>query len=399
MPHASSSRPPDSKPPVEVGWVIVEPIDPMDRGAARAARDRALEWLEREAPDFSWSVTLSEREDFSSGPRAAPIQLIDLGAFERDAKGWDFTFVITGAELTGLDRRFALGATSRCEAIAVASTLRLDPAEGRSDPSEPERRERLEARLTYLFLRCFSVLNGLEPMDLGLGPKAIVDCEELDREAALSPGGRGALFQRLWRVADPRVEEGQVRHGQLSFYLQALRADPRAVPSMVWWARPWLLPLRLGRMTAAALSVLLVVMLTAEAWELGATRSLGQVVGVVIVTLVGTVVLVVSRQGLLLRSSTRLTEQIALSNVATIIALALGFVATFAFLFVVALLGASLVFGEVGARWAGVEPLSFGHHLVFAGFSAAVGIVAGALGASFEESEDFRYIARVDREL
>lgn len=402
IPHPADGDAPAGSPRrrlVEVGWVITEPIEALDRAAVHEARDRALAWLERELPEFTWSFPLSERTEPLSEPRVPPMRLVDVGTFERDAKRWDFAFVVTGAELTGLDRRFALGATSRCEAVAVASTLRLDPAESRALPSEDERRRRIRARLTFLFLRCFAVLNGLEPRDLGLGPEAIADALELDVDPELGPEGRDALAERLRRVADPRVEEERPSRGPLAFYLRALAADPRAVPNMVRWARPWLFPIRLGRMSAAALSVLLVVMLTAEAWEVGATRSGWQVLSLVAAALTGTTALVIIRQGLLVRSGRRLTEQIALSNVSTILAVASGLLATFAVLFLAAFLGSLVFFDGMGAKWVGVEALSFGQRAVFAAFGAAVGIVAGALGASFEESEDFRHIARIDREL
>ncbi|MFP4125459.1 MAG: polysaccharide deacetylase family protein [Alphaproteobacteria bacterium] len=240
----------------------------------------------------------------------------------------------------------------------------------------------------------------LEPAELGLGPSAVADPRDLDRPLTLSAEGRAQLGERLERVADPRVEEAERPPSRLSFYWRAVRADPRAVPSMVRWARPWLFPLRLGRMSAAALSVLLVLMMTAEAWELGVTRGPAQAIGLSVFALLGTTGLVITRQGLLVRSRTHLTEQSALSNLATVVAVGLGLLSTFVFLLVAAFVAATVVFdGPVTAGWAGAETLTLGQRLVFATFGAALGMVAGALGASFEEAEDFQHIARIDREL
>lgn len=389
---------PAAKPAVELGWVVLAPIEPLDRDAVRAARDRALAWLQAQLPSFQWSLTLSERAEALDGPRARPMRLVDVGTFERDTKRWDFAFVVTGAELTGLDRRFALGATSRSLAVGVASTLRLDPDESRATIDDTERARRIEERLCFLFLRCFAVLNGLEPSDLGLGPQTVEEPAELDGEPRLNPRGEAALSERLRAVADPRVEETSGALGKWDFYRRAVAADPRAVPSMVRWARPWLFPIRLGRMSAAALSVLLVVMLTAEAWEMGATRSPLQVGLLMLCTLAGTTALVVTRQGLLVHTG-RLTEQIALSNLATVVAVALGLASTLVFLFASAFGIGGLLFDGVGAKWVGVQTLGWDQLAVFSGFGAVVGIVAGAVGASFEEAEDFRHIAHIDREL
>lgn len=398
---ADAPAPPaPERPLVEVGWVLIEPLDRLDRAAVLDARVEVEQWLSTVLPRFAWSLPLSDREERLDAPRVRPTQLVDLGTFERDTKRWDFVFVVTGAELTGLDRRFALGATSRCMSVGVASTLRLDPAESRQIPSDDVRRRKMADRLVFLFARCFAVLNGLEPSELGLGPGTVADVEDLDRPVALGEAGRAALDERLERVADPRVEEAERPRSRIGFYWRAVRADPGAIPSMLRWARPWLFPFRLSRMSAAALSVLFILLMTAEAWELGVSRDAAQAVGLAAVALAGTTGLVLSRQGILARGQPQLTEQTALSNLATALAMGLGLFSTFFFLVGTAFLASSLVFsGPVTAGWAQSEGLSVGQRVVFSIFVAAVGIIAGALGASFEEAEDFLHIARIDREL
>lgn len=391
-----------SAPLVDVGWVVAPPIEAVDRAAVEIARARVEAWLSRVLPEFRWNLTLTDRPDAPGAPRLRPIVLVELGAFERSTRSRDFVFVVTGADLEGLYRRFALAATSRCEAVAVASTLRLDPAEGRGQPDEAVRRERIASRLATLFLRCLVILNGLHPSRAETGTGETEAPDDLDVRVGLCGPALDALRERLGRVADLRVEEAASRpRRRFAFYLRALRADPRAVPEMVLWARPWLLPVRLGRMSAAALSVLFVLMMTAEAWELGVSRTLGQVLGLAVGVLVATTALVVRRQSLWVRSAGRETEQTALSNLATVFIVGLGLASTLCLLVLIALVAGLLVFdGPVVEGWSvETDGLELGERLVFSAFASAIAIVAGALGASFEEAEDFHHIARVDREL
>lgn len=398
-------EPRSSSPPlIEIGWIVVGVLDPVDERAAEAARVSTRALLEQAFPDFSWSLPPVRQAALNPGIRVEPTVLLDYGTTERDAKHWDFALVITGADLESHYRPFTLGVTARSIGVAALSTFRIDPDFMRTDADEDERARFLEVRIRALFLHAFGHLNGLGHAptrtdfmyDLD-GPR------DLDAMAAFEVS-RAELAEALAEVADPRLEEREVgTGGTAGFYLRTmwtLRAD---IMEIVMQARPWIFPVHLSRLTAAALSTLLVLVVTAESWDLGMTRPPGTIAIMSGLALVGTSAFILRRQGLLMQDQVeRLSEQVAVTNIAMTVVVVLGMLVSYALMFGLVLLLSQVFFSphlvEVWA--ASLEGrIEWWHYPVFAGFVASLGLVIGALGASFEAQVYFRHIARVDEEI
>lgn len=145
-----------------------------------------------------------------------------------------------------------------------------------------------------------------------------------------------------------------------------------------------------------------VLVITAEAWDLGMTQPPGRILGLSLVALLGTSLYIVWRQQLLLRlRRRRLGEQHVVSNVSICMAVFLGMLTMFALLFATTLALAFTFFGThlVQAWAASVEgTITLGNYLALGGFVASLGIIIGALGASFEEQGYFRHVAFVNEE-
>lgn len=414
--------------------MLVGRLPPPDRKAVEEARERALATLRADFPGFEWRMPVVERETPPGPlPQMEIVDLLDQGVAERQAKGWDFALVITGSELESFYKPFALGAPSRSLSVAVASTVRIDPrASGRgtlvragsvvragSGPDRSRRRRTAEAaalgevdrtevmtaRLHALVLHLFGHLNELghheDPESYMYDLAAVVD---LDRMRRFSAEAVEYLDGELEEVADVRLEEERsaYRGGRAAFYLRALWHNRDDIADAVRRARPWQFPLRFSRLTAAAFSALLILLITAEAWDLGMSQRPPFVTGLSLVTLVGASVYLLRRQGLLVRREVaRLTELTVVSNVSTVISVALGLLTTYAMLFgTTLLLGRTLYRPRLVAVWA--ESLGGGvtwvHYLVLAAFVASLGLLIGALGASFEGQSYFRHVAWVDEE-
>ncbi|MEX2632198.1 MAG: hypothetical protein WD341_19885 [Tistlia sp.] len=91
-----------------------------------------------------------------------------------------------------------------------------------------------------------------------------------------------------------------------------------------------------------------------------------------------------------------------LSNASTVAVVLCGFLTTYALLFAVTGGFAALFFERLLiAGWAAAtgDAIEAGHYLVMSGFVASLGIVIGALGASFEARSHFRPIAFIDEEI
>ena len=393
-------------PAVVVGWVQAGPLDETQRAALKVARQRVREVLRSELPGFAWALPLVRRKDLApAGLRAEPVDLLDAGAAERALAGWDFALVVTAADLRARHRPFALATPALALATGALSLARLDPGLRDARRSASDRAHVMGDRLAALALHTLGHLNGLgheDAPEAWMHPPATP--ADLDTPSGFTESSREELEGELADVADPRLEETSRfrRLSGIAFALRALRHSWADVADTVFQIRPWLFPFQLSKLTTAAFSSLVILVITAEAWDLGMRQPPLRVAGLSVVALVGTSIYLVRKQNLLARRHGReRTEQQVVTSASILIALGLGMATTYALLFGTTLaVGAVFFDGEILAEWAASlnGPLGVEHVMAFAGFVAALGLGVGALGASFEEQTYFRHVAYVDEE-
>lgn len=387
--------------------MVVGTFDPPDRRAISRARREVVEVLAATFPDFDWRCPAVEREGSGAGARAEPVDLLDLGAVEREVRGWDFALAVTPSDLVTHSRPFAFGAPARSLAVAVASTVRIDPQAGDvGSADEGEREARIAHRLKNLAFHLFAHLNGVghdaERPDPAADFSTLVG---LDAMESYGPATVEALREELHDVADLRLEELESTErprGRLAFLARVLFHNADDILSAVTSTRFWQFPFRLSRLTTAAVSALLIFMITAEAWDLGMSQSPGFVAALSVTVLVAATGYVLRRQRLLVRRRRkRLSELAVVADVSIGLAVALGLLTTYLALFVLTLGLAFLLFRRhLVATWAASLDGAIGleHYLVFAAFVSSLGLAVGSLGASFEEQKYFRHVAYVDEE-
>jgi predicted Zn-dependent protease len=395
---------------LDVGWVLAGRFDEADRRAAALARREMRIYLRDAFPQFDWQFpTVARREMAATGTPAEPVDLIDYGVAERDARRWDFALVITQDELKSYFKPYTLGVPSQAVQAAVASTAQIDPEALPALPGErveeasSERYELLGRRLYALVMHLFGHLGDLghtdDPDDFMFAPRSIPD---LDRMRGYAHDAQARLLEEMHDVADVRLEEtGRYRQRRALFALRAAWKERRDILSAVAQIHPWAFPLHFSRLTTAAASTLVVLIITAEAWELGMTQPLWRVALLSGASLFGASAYLINQQRLLTRRRTpRLSEQRVVAGTAVTAAVVLGMATTYALLFGVTL-GISLAFfsDALVEGWAGsATDLGWNAYLALAGFVAAVGLAIGALGASFEEQGYFRHVAFADEE-
>lgn len=368
--------------------------------AVKEASEGVRLYLQRYLGEFDWRTNVVRRREATLRLPADPMVLVDLAAFERDAAHWDFAFVVTDSPLRASHRPFMLGAPAQALDVAVLSTAQLDPGASSDMLSEEERRRVLTERLQALALHLFGHLNDLphspEPNDMMAHPRRVVD---LDRIPTLTRTALSRLRLRLAQVADPRVEElGEV--DQLRFVLQALWRNRAECVSGVKRVAPWLFPLRYSRLTTAAISAQVLLLITAEAWELGMSQPLLRVACLSLGALLLASYYVVQRQHLLRSVGERLSEQNVVAISAMSVGVLLGMGLTYLLLWLTTWLAAVSLFGDSLVRnWAAsLKDIHASHYLSLSSFVATIGLITGALGASFEEESYFRRVAILDEE-
>ena len=407
MSIADSSAPQTSERPstIEIGWVVVDRIDEPDRRAVERARDRLLDYMREIFPEFEWRMPLKQTESAVEGARASIVRLLDVGAGELESMHWDLALVLTDDDLETHYRPYCFAAPSSILSTAVLSTNRLDPR-ATGEPGDTEARvSAMSQRLFALAAHTVGELIGLDhsnrPSDLMFD---LAEVSDLDAMKTFSPAATLVLREELHDVADLRLEErGRAsRWSRWGFYLRALWHERDVVFKAVRQARPWQFPFRFTRLLAAAFSTLLLLSITAEAWDLGMSQRPW-----LVALLSAGAVLVVSRfllyrqQLLGRRTGSTPGELRVVAHAAVALSLVVGMVTTYVVLFASTLIIGLLFFRRhLVEQWAAsIEgPITVNHYLIFAGFVASLGILLSALGASFEEQTYFRHVALVDEE-
>ncbi len=391
-------------PAVVVGWVVAEPITKQNRRAIERARTATRAYLQETFPGFNWRMPILKRAKLSRLPSMEVMALLDAGSAELDRTNWDFAFVVTQADLVSHYRSRSLGAPSQALGVAAMSLARLDPSLGDGEMASNARESQLSHRIRALALHLFGHLNDLphaDSRDCNMHPPA--DAADLDSFERYSEESKELLQAALERVADVRLEEGRFATGNpLRFYPRAIWHNRREIVRAIVETRFWRFPYQFNRLTTAAASTLFILLVTAEAWDLGTRQPPEVVVGFSSVALIGASLYVLKRQRIFGENWRRgLTEHRVISRVSLTLAMLLGMLTTYAMLFG-ATLAVSQVFypDDLIHAWAPTlhETLNWTHYIRLAGFVAALGIVIGALGASFEPQAYFRHVAFVDEE-
>ena len=394
-------------PAVVVGWVQAGPLDENQGAALMRARALVRESLRAELPGFAWSFPLVRRVDLhAGGQEVEPVDLLDAGATERRVAGWDFALVVTGADLRSRFRPFALATPSQALDVAALSLARLDPGTRQPDLPETDRAERFARRLAALALHAFGHLNGLDHATDEVAvmhpPRSPADLDA--SSLSFSPHNRAEIEAEVADVADPRMEEETTfeRLGDAAFAVRAVVLNWSDIADTVLQIRPWRFPFQLSKLTTAAASTLIILVMTAEAWDLGSRQSLGLVAALSVAAVAGTSGYLVHKQGLLARRHGQSrTEQQVVQAASILLALGLGMSTTYGLLFGAVLALRALFFdAAILDGWAGTLGHTVGPDdvIAFAGFVSALGIGVGALGASFEDQTYFRHVAYVDEE-
>jgi len=408
-------------PLVECGWIIMHDISGVEKSALLNARDRSLEMLHDLLPDYRWKMPVLEFDGPAPSDREFAVDLMKEGTRQREQRHWDYALVITPADLCAYVKPYSMAMPSRSLSAAVLSLARIgfSPSGRRYKPSPgvnsngnnnlyEAQREYLTDRIVALVMHLLGDLNDLyhseEIENFMYRPRKAAD---LDRMQTLDPARLDQFSRELRQTADIRLEEMLPRQqrGWLIFSGRALWLGREEIGRSVLQATPWQFPLRFSGLSTASISTLIVLLASAEGWDLGTSMSPRAVVSLSLVALALTCTYIIIRQGLIIHRSpgrNRPTEQAVFSNAAAIMIVLLGMMTTWLMLFFLALLLALTLYPEALVQtWAATVtgPLRLKHYLTLAGFTAGTGVVIGALGSSFEDQRYFQHIAFVDEEL
>lgn len=392
-------------PLVEVGWILIGRMGDSDLQAAMQTREKMLSYLAEIHPEFEWRMPLTRREELVQELREGPIRLLDFGATERDIRHWDFAILVTEAPLAGNEKTMPWAALSTALGAAVISTAQIDPGPSETASSNEARIAKMSHRIEALALHCLGHLTGLEHGENSASWMFdFQTLEELDQAHRFLQEQLEPMRRSLQQIADQRLEEQSdyEQVSSLSFYVHSARRNRREILQAIKKAEPWLFPMRLSRLAFAAVSALMILLMTAESWELGMSLSPQTVSFLSVICLFVTTGYVTVQQRLLVHHlPNRIREQRVIALVSMPMVVLLGIVTTFFYLFVASLVVELTLFRQsVVESWAAsVEQIGFPQYLSLSAYIASVALVVGALGASLEDHRYFRHVALVDEEI
>ncbi|MEM6689555.1 MAG: hypothetical protein AAF664_09020 [Planctomycetota bacterium] len=393
---------------IEIGVIVAGAFDFVDSRAAQLAIEQADARLRELHPDFAFDFVEVIRPEVLIEGRVEPVELLTQALEERDNRRFDLTIVLTPAELNSVYLPVCIAAFSRPLDSAVISLSPIDPKALGFDSDRDTRIERIARRVSRLLLHAIGHLTGLSPSD---HPNDLMYCptnpSAIDHMAALTADDIEKQREFLRRVADERLEEGKdvYRMNSLQFALRSIFRNRKEILQATITAAPWDFPRRLSGLTIASFSTVAILMMTAEAWDLAINQGLSRVLGLAAFAIVVTTFYVIVRQQVLIRRRQRRSEQSVATTTTGIAVVIAGMTFTWAVLFLVGFAVAWTLFSDqLIANWAattvqGPSQVVEMTRVVMAAFAASLGLIIGALGASFESQLYFRHVIYVDGEL
>lgn len=360
--------------------------DPARLQLYRDVREQLLEALTAQFPQFQWQIAVVNRHRFSPLGAIDPLTLLEFAVQEKIAHRLDYVLALVPNELSFRDRAPTWGVPSSALEAGVISTGAEAAPDVRADS------------LAAMSLHLLGHLWGLE--HCGEGPMRPLPARAPDAGLAPFPADQQrTIVDRLDEVADARIEEERRRLSTLAFYWRTFTADPRGILTDLWGYAPWKLPFRLGRLTAGAVTFMVILLLTAETWEVGVNFAPAGVLAATVAAIPAAAAFLFVGQNLAKMSgSGHLREQLVRTRLVLYGSLLAGMASLWVVLSIVAFLVGLAMPDHVLVKWLTERPDAF-TLARYSAFMATLGLLGGALGGNLEDEGNFKAKFLFDEEV
>jgi hypothetical protein len=367
----------NDKPLVHIGWLLATHLQEANAARLYEESGRQLQsFLHTQFPQFTWRISFLERPHFSPQGVLDPLPVLEFGLQEKTARFWDYAVVLVTNELLARERVHTIGVPSSALETAVLSTAALHP------DSPQQFSDCIVALALHLLGHIWGAKHANE------GPMTPPEDPACIRLSPFPPDQQAIIIDRLEEVADQRLEEQADQWNPLSFYWRAFWADPKSILNDIFGYKPWRLPLRMGRLTAATAVSLIFLLLAAEAWEIGVNLSPGRLIGGSVITVLIATGFIFAGQNLnQISRQVGWREQLTRTRLVILGTVFLGMVSLWLVLFFVSILVGWLLPEVILEGWVKQSDLTQAMLLRHAAFMAMLGVLAGALGGNLEEQD------------
>ncbi|MFC6757215.1 MULTISPECIES: hypothetical protein [Haloarcula] len=375
---------------VDVGVLLAHApgsdTDELRAFATRAGEDAVDELAS--ATDVSWRFYLETPHTLPDNDRRGPSEFLDRATNQMVAGPYDAVVVVTDVPVVSSRERFVPGLASPLARVAVLSTRTLRSAP-RGEPAYDLDDAAVRWNGATLLVHLLGHVLGARHRDAGGG---VMDPFEFLPDRATVPQFDADVETYLHRIAgEIPAEEATPRGvlGRLAFHGKSAARNPRQILQALGHSRAPLLPLSLPKLSTAAVAPTLVIVFSAESWDVGfhmgnLTAGLFAVVSI----LVAALYLLFAQNLSFPRKRHRVvTEHTALVNVTVFLVLVLAMAGLFALVWGVMLVIQVVVFPpNLMSNWPSLEdPTVSVVDLVRTGaFISTIGVLSGALAGGLE---------------
>ena len=360
--------------------------------AAQMATDVAGEL--GSATDVAWRFYAEESAPLPDAADRRPAEFLDE-ATERMAEGpYDAVVVLTDAPVRSSRDRIVPGLASEVSRVAVVSTrdfLRTP----RGDPKRTLDAPAVRWNAATLLLHLVGHILGATHRTTDASVMAPFRFDPDRRSVPQFDAGVTRYLHRIAREVPEETERSRSALRRFAFYAVTAARHPSQIARALVQSRAPLLPLSLPKLATAALTPTLVIVFSAEAWDVGFHMSNGTAALFTVASILAASVYLLFIQNLSFpRKRHRVvTEHMALVNVTVFLVLVVAIVGLFVLVGTIILAIQFVVFPpNLMSNWPSVQDPAVGlSDLVRTGaFISTIGVLSGALAGGLENRDFLR---------
>ncbi|MFC7230970.1 hypothetical protein ACFQMM_05210 [Saliphagus sp. GCM10025308] len=375
---------------VDVGVLVAHApgTDPgrLQSFATQAAEDTVDELAS--VTDVTWRFYLEDAVPLADHDKRRPSEFLDRATHQMVEGPYDLILVVTDVPLVSSKERFVPGLASPLSRIAVVSTNNLRSAP-RNEPRRSLEDDAVRWNTATLVVHLVGHMLGARHRDADGG---VMEPFQFDPDRRAVPPFDADVERYLHRIAaELPAAEARPRGpiARLVFHAASAVRNPGRILQALGNSRAPLLPLSLPKLSTAALTPTLVIVFSAESWDVGfhmtnVTAALFAAVSIFTATLY---LLFVQNLSFPRKRHRIVTEHTALVNVTVFFVLLLAMVGLFGLVWAIILVIELVVFPpNLMSNWPSLEEPTVGFiDLVRTGaFISTIGVLSGALAGGLE---------------
>lgn len=348
------------------------------------AKGELSDMLEESFPGITWSI---ERIDIPEPGRKTEVSYFELARDEQVRRNLDYAFVAISDGISGgADRKTASLASRSLRAGII-------PVKQSGTPQDADELDEARVIFQNLFLHLLGYLLGLDDKRGSTGVMGLISLdlvqptplrfsqpEVRDARALLDAAARRGRVELL-----PEMSKGLA-------YFKVAFLHPIQIVRRALAAKPWRLVTRLHKLVFPALVAVPLALISQEVWDIAVHMNGLRLAGIAVAVVIFMSVFIIMKQKLLEKMPReRPSDQIALHNLSTVLAILLAVTIVLAVIFVATLIITVALFPrKIVMTWLHASALRAGGYLRVSLLIAILSSLIGWLGAGFTESDEFR---------